>query len=259
MAIEEFVDRIETAMRDLFIRAQAANELHFAMALFGEFRGLQDPGWNTAQESVRAFDQFKELLDKLPLKTPIRARVALCFYAHVSEGAGFYEIPKKLLLTIEGNGNNMYPFATLVEKHKRTGEIIAPNANKIIQDLIGHSKELNLDDLALIWRDAFDADLRNAIAHADYVIWSDGIRLPKRNGGFVKVYSWDEFSDVFLRAINVFHVIRVLTNEFQSTYANPKIVKARLTSNSPLEDWTIHNDMQAGTFGISSGPAKSNN
>ena len=106
---QAFFEKAERALRDLFDRAKAAHELHFAMALMPEFRGEQDAGWSTADESVRAYDEFAELVRSLP-KTPARVRVVLAFYMHVAEGAGFYELPKKLLLTIEGRGNNMWPF-----------------------------------------------------------------------------------------------------------------------------------------------------
>ncbi len=43
-----FFEKADRALRDLFEKARAANELHFAFALFPEFRGLQDSGWNTA-------------------------------------------------------------------------------------------------------------------------------------------------------------------------------------------------------------------
>jgi hypothetical protein len=102
---QAFFEKAERSLRELFDRAQAAHELHFAMALMPEFRGEQDAGWSTADESVRAYDEFAELVRSLP-KTPARVRVVLAFYMHVAEGAGFYEIPKKLLLTIEGRGNN---------------------------------------------------------------------------------------------------------------------------------------------------------
>ena len=131
---QAFFEKAERALRDLFDRAKAAHELHFAMALMPEFRGEQDAGWSTADESVRAFDEFAELVRSLP-KTPARVRVVLAFYMNVAEGAGFYEIPKKLLLTIEGRGNNMWPFQNLVERHRASGEIIAPNANQIMKGL----------------------------------------------------------------------------------------------------------------------------
>ena len=74
----------------------------------------------------------------------VRIRVLLSFYLHVSEGAGFYEIPKKMMLTIEGNGNNLYPFQKLVKKHQKTGEAVAPNANAIMKNMMGHAYELGL-------------------------------------------------------------------------------------------------------------------
>ena len=51
---QAFFEKAERALRDLFDRAKAAHELHFAMALMPEFRGEQDAGWSTADESVRA-------------------------------------------------------------------------------------------------------------------------------------------------------------------------------------------------------------
>ena len=76
------------------------------MALSPEFRGSQDFGWSTAHESVRAYDEFSAHLRSLEQETAIRVRIVLSFYNHVAEGAGFYEIPKSLLLTVEGRGNN---------------------------------------------------------------------------------------------------------------------------------------------------------
>ena len=48
----EFYEKAIRSLRDLFDRAKAAHELHFAMALMPEFRGMQDAGWSTAHESV---------------------------------------------------------------------------------------------------------------------------------------------------------------------------------------------------------------
>jgi hypothetical protein len=40
---QAFFEKAERALRDLFDRAKAAHELHFAMALMPEFRGEQMP------------------------------------------------------------------------------------------------------------------------------------------------------------------------------------------------------------------------
>jgi hypothetical protein len=187
MSNEAFYAKAEGALRSLFLRARSAHELHFAMALMPEVRGMQDAGWNTAHEAIRAYDEFKTFVKSLDNNDPIRVRMLLAFYAHVSEGSGFFEIPKALLLTVEGRDNNIMPFQDLVERHRRTGQVMAPNANKVMSDLIGHASELGFAKLAETFRDAFDPDVRNAIAHADYIFWSDGMRLRRRNGGHPRV------------------------------------------------------------------------
>ena len=249
---QAFFEKAERSLRELFDRAQAAYELHFAMALMPEFRGEQDAGWSTAVESVRAYDEFAELVRSLP-KTPARVRVVLAFYMHVAEGAGFYEIPKKLLLTIEGRGNNMWPFQNLVERHRASGEIIAPNANQIMKDLIGHASELGLTELAEVFRDAFDPGVRNAVAHADYIIWPDGLRLRRRNGGWPREIPWKDFTSLADRGLNLFAFIRHLSDEYVHSYETPKTIRSRMNKNEPLTDYTIYYQPTTGAFGFITG------
>ena len=249
---QAFFEKAERSLRELFDRAQAAHELHFAMALMPEFRGEQDAGWSTADESVRAYDEFAELVRSLP-KTPARVRVVLAFYMHVAEGAGFYEIPKKLLLTIEGRGNNMWPFQNLVERHRASGEIIAPNANQIMKDLIGHASELELTELAEVFRDAFDPGVRNAVAHADYIIWPDGLRLRRRNGGWPREIPWKDFTSLADRGLNLFAFIRHLSDEYVHSYETPRTIRSRMNKNEPLTDYTIYYQPTTGAFGFITG------
>lgn len=248
-----FDAKAENAIRGLFERAKAIHELHFAMALMPEFRGVQDAGWSTAHEAVKAYDEFVELIKRMDRASPIRIRVVLAFYNHLAEGSGFYETPKKLLLTISGRGNNIYPFQSLVDRHKMTGEVMAPNANRIMKDLIGHASELGLTDLAEVIRDAFDPDVRNAVAHADYIIWSDGLRLRRRNGGQPRVIPWDEFDSLILRGLNLFSFFRAIQHEYTESYNPPKMIRARLNDDDPEDNWTIYSNPDTGAFGITTG------
>jgi hypothetical protein len=95
--------------------------------------------------------------------------------------------------------------------------VMAPNANRIMKDLIGHASELGLSELAEVFRDAFDPDVRNAIAHADYINWNDGLRLRRRNGGQPRVISWDEFDALVRRGLNLFSVIRQIAADCPSS------------------------------------------
>lgn len=249
---EAFYGKSQRALRNLFERAKAAHELHFAMALMPEFRGCQDAGWNTANEAVRAYDELTTLIKSLPLE-PVRLRVALAFYATVSEGSGFYEIPKALMLTTEGKGNNIWPFQSLVKRHRFTGDVMAPNANRIMKDLIGHASELGMVELAETFRDAFDPDVRNAIAHADYIIWDDGLRLRRRNGGYPRVIPFEELDALLGRGINLFSFIRGITEEYVQSYDTPKTIRSYMMKNEPLAEYTIYFDRKTHAFGFTTG------
>lgn len=246
---DPFVEKTEKVFRELFDLAKKKNELHFAMALMAEMRGMQDPGWNTAQEASRAFDEYLSLIDTA--KGTIRFRIALAFYCHAAEASGFYEIPKNMLRIVGGEGHVLWPFMHLVDRHRLTGERIAPNANKVLKDLVGHAETVGLHELAEVFRDAFDSDIRNGYAHADYVIWEDGLRLRKRNGGFPRVVPWQDFETLFNRGINVFNILRQLVAEYAQSYREPRTIRTRL-NNEPEGEWTIFYEPN-GAFGITSG------
>lgn len=247
----EFYEKAERAFRNLFDAARGKHELHFAMALMPEMRGMRDAGWNTAAETQHAFDEYLEFLEAMK-DGRMKYRVALSFYCHIAEASGFYEVPKNMLRIAGGQSHVLSPFMDLVQAHKQTGDRIAPNANKVLKDLAGHAKTLGFDELSEIFRDAFDPDVRNGYAHADYIVWNDGLRLPKRNGGYAKKIAWEEFNAIFERGINFFHILRNVVGEYVQSYNPPKTIKARL-QNEPEKDCTIYCDPQTGVFGITSG------
>lgn len=248
----QFFEKIERAFRDLFERAKARNELHFAFSLNPEFRGEQGPGWSTADDAHRAFDEYLAFLKEGSF-TSLKARVALAFYCHLAEASGYYEIPKNMLRVVEGQPYNLWPFKDVVEIHKKTGAVIAPNANKVLRDLAGHATTLGLSEVAEVFRDAFDPDIRNAYAHADYIIWNDGLRLRKRNGGHPRKITWSEFQSRFDRGINLFYLLREIVNEYVASYHPARRLRARMYDNEPQLLWTIQFDPEKRTFGISGG------
>jgi len=244
-----FYEKAKLAFHKLFDAAKAKNELHFALSLAPEFRGMQDAGWNTAMEAQVAFQQYLQFL-KANLDDPFKARVALAFYSHLAEASGFYEVPKNMLRVAGGERYNVWPFQKLVEKHKLTGALIAPNANKVLRDLAGHSQDLGFVELAEVFRDAFDGDIRNGYAHADYVIWEDGIRLPKRNGGQSRKVAWPEFSGLLERCINFFNLLNETVAAYRSSYNPAKQIRGQMR-DEPEGIWTIHADLEHKRFTIS--------
>lgn len=244
-----FYEKAKLAFKKLFDLAKAKNELHFAFSLAPEFRGLRDAGWNTALEAQIAFQQYLEFMRANP-DDAFKARVALAFYSHLAEASGFYEVPKNMLRVAGGERYKAWPFQKLVEKHKLTGAVIAPNANKVLRDLVGHAQGLGLVELAEVFRDAFDGDVRNGYAHADYVVWEDGIRLPKRNGGQPRKIAWLEFNGLLERGINFFHLLNETIAEYRAGYSPAKQIRGRL-ADEPEGTWTIYADLENKRFRIS--------
>jgi hypothetical protein len=238
---QEYLDKLERAFQDLCDAAKAKSELQYIMALCPEFRGSQDPGWCTWEETCKAFDEYMEFIESGDKTTPIKVRVALSFYCHLSEASGFYECPKNLLRIAGGESYRMWPFIDLNRTHSETGKVIAPNANKVFRDLIGHAQSLGLTDLAESLRDAFDPDIRNGYAHADYIIWSDGLRLRRQAGGHPRVVPWDEFDQALFRAINIFSVIRETIKEKLMEYRTPKKLIGNLGAGPDLQ-WEVKMD-----------------
>jgi hypothetical protein len=144
---DEFFELAEKTLRDLFDKAKSINEVQFVLSMCPEFRGSQDPGWCTWEETDRAFEEYLGFI-KNEKQSPFKTRVVLGFYCHLSEASGFYECPKNLLRLVGGECYRMWPFLELNRSHGVTGKKIAPNANKVFKDLIGHAMELGLKDLA---------------------------------------------------------------------------------------------------------------
>lgn len=245
----EFLIKADGAFRSLFDSSRLKNELHFAFSLTPELRGMESTRLNTTVDTFHAFDDYLDFIQEGEFNR-LKARVALGFYSHLSEASGFYEVPKNMLRVAEGNPYLAWPFHHLVQTHKVTGNMIAPNANTVLKDLAGHAKTLGFNNLSEVFRDAFNSDLRNGYAHADYVVLEEGIFLRKRNGGRPILISWPKFNGLFERGINFFQCLRRIVNEYVFFYNPPKTISGSLT-NEQLRFWTIKYDPQKKTFSIS--------
>jgi hypothetical protein len=250
--LDNFERRVRAALTALFELAREKDEIEFALSLMPELRGVQGPGWNTAEDAKRAYQMYLEFINSNS-ETEMGCRVALAFYAHLSEASGYYEAPKNMLWIVTGTRHQLWPFKHLVEKHKLTGAMIAPNSSKVIKDLIGHANEAGMTELGEILRDAFDSDIRNGFAHADYVITSAALNLPKRNGGTHRSIPWDEFTVLLNRASLFFGTLVELTDEYMLSYTVPKRIKGWV-GGPPDAEYEIYCRRNEGVFGFRTVP-----
>jgi hypothetical protein len=79
------------------------------------------------------------------------------------------------------------------------------------------------------------------------------LRIRKKNGGWPRIVSWNEFDAIICRGINFFGFIRELVDEYVKSYSPPKTIKAKLHEREPEFDYTIYYDPTTGAFGFISG------
>ena len=250
MDTNTFLSLAESELRALFSEAKAKAEFDFVLALNPEFRGIQDIGWSPAQEVMRSIEDFSSFLNS-DAKTRIKIRAALGFYCNLCEASGLYEVPKNMLRIIDGNTHHCWPFQELVKEHNRTGEINSPNAHKIMKNMIGHAKSLNKDALVEVFTHAFDTSLRHAYAHADYVIWEDGIRICGKNFTERRLVPFVVFQDLLNRATNFFILLTRISAEHVQSYSTPKIISGGF-SRLPDDQSLVSFDTSEGVFKIES-------
>jgi len=232
---EEFLQKAEVAFREIFAKAKEIDELHFAFSLAPEFRPYTV---NTALDAQNAFRDYCDFLQNNK-KSPIHTRIALALYSHIAEASGFWEVLKNMLCVIDGKKYNMIPFYDLVRNYGDKENSISPNANKVMRSLMKYSKKMSFHDLADVFKDAFDSELRNGYAHADYALLKKGICVGSRYKK-ERIIEWPELNTLLDKAINFYMVFRSVLSENLNKYSSPKIVKGHLNENEPEGTWRIH-------------------
>jgi hypothetical protein len=248
-----FCEKSRKGLAELFETAKKNNQLHYALSLNPEFHGMSDAGWNSTDECFEAVNDYMSFMQSRK-NDRLKVRVALAFYCHMAEASGFYEIPKNMLRVAGGEHHSTRPFRHLVEKHRITGEAIAPNANRVMKDLIGHCQNTGFQTLASCFGQLFDYDLRNGFAHADYVVWDDGIRLTRRNGGGPLLISYERFEASLERAFNFFLNLRELWNECLNEYNPPKTFRGFLATGPEQQCKVSFDSNRVFTIQIGGGP-----
>jgi len=245
-----YLEDLSTEISRLYDFARQMNELDFAASLAGEFRGMQDAGWSTTITAGEVRQELDTYLSRgEPLTTP-EYRVVLLLYSQLSEAGGVYESIKNIMVVITSNPYNLWPFRDLVRVRKEPPAVIGPNANKTFRDLAETARSIGMRRLAELLADAFRDDMRNGIAHADYIIWHDGLRLRRRNGGQVYTIPHQLVIEAVVRGILYFDILQEHNRAAMDFYDPPREIVGKFSSNFPMP-WTVHADPVKHTFSIS--------
>lgn len=168
--------------------------------------GMEDKGWDPYAESRHVLDDLYAMCqielpeDRFPDREATVWRMGLLFYNHIVEMDAPYEVLTNLLRYRLAKGyspNPYYDFLTEPQRKqfRRTG-LFPRQKIEVIRKL---GEEAGLD-VASIFDEFFRTDLRNAIAHSDFIIADDVFRCRQGYGDRALSIRLTELDRVISRA-----------------------------------------------------------
>lgn len=248
---KEFLSQLNSHLSHLYSFAKQVNELDFAMALSGEFRGLQDAGWSTTITANEVSEELSSMLAKRMQISRSEMRIILMLYCQLSEAGGVYEGLKNIIGVLTLKPYILWPFKDLVRTRESPRRVIGPNANATFRNLAESAKSIGMSQLSILLESAFRDDVRNGVSHADYVIWDDGFRLCNRNGGYGARLSFLEINQEITRGSEFFQILQMYNQMHIMSYNTETTIVGRLSEN-PAMQWKVHWDQCTGAFEMKS-------
>lgn len=144
--------------------------------------GMEDKGWDPHAESrgviddLYAFMQIELPKDRFGDPGLTVWRVGLLFYSHIIEMSAPYEVLANLMRYQLGKGYHPNPFFEFLTKkeQKRVEKSGVTTRQKI--RIVRELSDATSFQLGTIIDDFYNADFRNAIVHADFILTDDGFR-----------------------------------------------------------------------------------
>lgn len=148
-------------------------------------RGMNTAGWDVLDEAEKTFDDFNWMIataHEAKGKATAR-RFAVYYYCFLIEMAAVQEMIINVLRCVSGRHYLPYPFLSLFRQRKKGGwwNTVPPSMSMKRREIVKLAREIGESALASSLEYIYDDTLRNAIAHSDYVLTTDEIRMTGPN------------------------------------------------------------------------------
>jgi hypothetical protein len=198
----------------LFRRAKETCEFEFILTLL-RFRGIEDPGWDTYENTQRVFRCISKL-SKRYSDCETKRHIYLWLYGHIIEASEPYEILANLINVIAGKRYSAENFP-----HKVRGKYTIPQspAEKIdaLNQMVGAAR---IEGFKLPIEEFYDRDLRNAIFHSDYSLINGEVRIRKP----LKSYSNEEINEIINKGLAYYEAFQGILSTYTAMYNEPIII-----------------------------------
>ena len=240
-AFLEALPRYMTALDPPFSLAKERDELQFLFTLF-RVRGFQDAGWDPYETSLRAIPALVDLYRNTD-NVEAADHLALWVYGHIVEASEPYELLANLVDVANGghfNAGSHFP-------PKRGRRPWSPGEKAEL--LRSRASAAGLSGVVAPLEEIWDRDLRNAIFHADYVLYEGGVRTLNP----AKSYSREEMMTIVNRAIAYHAALAALFSLSIESYDEPKVIpNSPHFSADPGLQWVVIVRKGHGAAGVKS-------
>jgi hypothetical protein len=228
---KESILKYLNSLDPLFEKAKVTSEFEFICTLL-RVEGIKSAGWDPWENTIDVFDNIYRLASEIK-DYKKQTYLSLWLYGHIIEASQPYDLVANLINIIAGQRYHMQNFPDIVGKNKYSRP---QTPSEKIRLLAEKAKFIAMPDSINPFDDVFDRELRNAIFHSDYSLFGDELRLTGAKLGVKKIYSHDELSGLFNKALAYFEAFKTLMSLYINSYQEPKIIPIHPGfSNDPEE------------------------
>ena len=172
--LKEFDELVSSALDELFQAAKAKDEFAYIFALLGINSGMEDAGWQPIAETFMLYRDFAAL-SNAPLLDHTKMRLLLTAYCQITEANYPYHVLYNMLLSIEGKSPpKLFNF---LDKYRGP---VPPAVKEKVKEISDKAIALNHAKIKTILDETFNVQIRNAVSHADYILYQNEFRLKHR-------------------------------------------------------------------------------
>ncbi|MDD5005336.1 MAG: hypothetical protein PHS93_02385 [Candidatus Omnitrophica bacterium] len=217
---QSFEKRVEETLDCLFNAARKENEFAYIFSLLGINSGMEDAGWQPITETYSLMRDFVAIANA-PFHKHTKARLLLLCYTQITEANYLYHVIYNMLLSIENEiSPKVFSFLDLYKNG------IPPSVKSKVNIICEKSEKLGYQRIKDLLENIFDYGIRNAISHADYIIYNDELRL-KHKGLDIKKIKLDDVFDLVQRTIIFFEVFFKVSDAHKKSYSEGYVISNR--------------------------------
>jgi len=241
---KNFESNTEKSLDGLFNAAKKHNELAYVFSLLGFNSGQEDRGWQPIAETYLLMRDLVGIANA-PFSEHTKARLFLLCYTQITEANHLYHVIYNMLLSIEnGDPPKLFSFLDLYKNG------IPPSVKSKVMLICEKSEKLGHQGIKNILVNIFDYNIRNAISHADYIIYGNELRL-KHKGDQIKKINLDDVLDLVQRTLIFFNVFFKVADNHMKSYSDGYVISNRKNKNGQnLSSVTLKVDTKLGLRGF---------